>query len=144
MYIVVEITGKKDIVMNYRNYETSIIRAWGVKLMGWPDGIAFVNPSHLGTVADLRRIRDALRDKSCHWKALTAIESKAHEVELQARAAAGEAIQVPHKKRSDFGRKRKTIPGEGSTAADQERPAKRAKKAPAPKSAEYVLESDVE
>ena len=36
MYIVVEITGKKDIVMNYRNHETSIIRVWGVKLVGWP------------------------------------------------------------------------------------------------------------
>ena len=138
------ITGKKGIAMNYRNYQTAIICAWGVKLVGWPNGVQFVNPSHLGTVADLRRIRDALRDKSCYWKALTASESKAHKEELQARAAAGDAIQVPRKQRSDFGRKRKVIPGQGSPAADQERPAKRARKTPAPKSAEYVLESDVE
>ena len=92
--------------------------------MGWPDGVQFVNSSHLGTVADLRRIRDALRDKTCYWKALTATESKAHEEELQARAAAGDAIQVPCKQHSDFGCKRKVIPGQESTAADRERPAK--------------------
>ena len=144
MCITVDITGKKDIVMNYRNYQTAIICVWGVKLVGWPDGIPFTNPSHLGTVADLRRIRDALRDNACYWKALTITESEAHEAELQARAAAGEAIKVPRKKRSDFGRKRKAIPGKGTTVANQERSAKRARNAPAPKSAEYVLDSDVE
>ena len=116
----------------------------GVKRNSWPDGVQFVNPSHLGMVADLQRIHNTLRDKSCYWKAPTASESKAHEEELQARAAAGDAIQVPCKQHSDFGRKHKVIPGQGSPAADQERPAKRARKTPAPKSAEYVLESDVE
>ena len=111
--------------MNYCNYQTAIIHTWGVKLVGWPDGIPFVNPSHLGTVADLRRIRDALRDNACYWKALMATESKMHEAELQAWAAAGEAIKVCRKKHSDFGRKRKAIPEEGTTAANQlERPAK--------------------
>ena len=104
--------------MNYQNYQTAIIHAWGVKLVGWPDGVQFVNPSHLGMVADLWRIHDMLRDKTCYWKALTATESKAHEEELQARAAAGDAIQVPCKQRSDFGRKRKVILGQESTAAD--------------------------
>ena len=116
----------------------------GVKLVGWPDGIPFVNPSHLGMVADLWRIRDALRDKSCYWKALTATESEAHEAELQSQVAAGETIIFPRKKRSNSGHKCKAIPREGTAAANQERLAKRARKAPAPKSAEYVLESNVE
>ena len=99
--------------MNYRNYQTAIIRAWGVKLVGWPDGIPFTNPSHLGTVANLRRICDALRDNTCYWKALTITESEAHEAELQARAAAGKAIKVPRKKRLDFGRNAKPSRGKG-------------------------------
>ena len=110
--------------MNYCNYQTAIIHAWGVKLMGWPDGIPFVNPSHLGTVADLWRIRDVLRDNACYWKALTATESKVHEAELQAWMVAGEAIKVHLKKRLDFGCKRKGIPEEGTTAANQERSSK--------------------
>ena len=143
MCITVAMTGK-DIAMNYHNYQTTIIHAWGVKLVGWPDGIPFVNPSHLGTVADVWRICDALRDKSCYSKALTAIESEAHEAELQLQAAAGETIIFPCKKRLDSGYKCKAIPGEGTAAANQERLAKRARKAPAPKSAEYMLESDIE
>ena len=79
---LVDITGKSNIVMNYLNYETSIVQGWGVKLVGWPDGISFVNPSHLRTVSDLRRIRDALKSKTCYWKALTAKEREDHRAEL--------------------------------------------------------------
>ena len=81
--------------MNYLNYETSIVQGWGVKLVGWPDGISFVNPSHLGTVSDLRRICDVLKSKTCYWTALTAKECEDHQAELRAREAAGENVGVP-------------------------------------------------
>jgi len=80
--------------MNYRNYETSIVGAWGVRLIGWPTGIPFVSPSHLGMVLELRKIRDALKSKFCKWEALSASELQAHEANLQARQAAGEVVKV--------------------------------------------------
>ena len=143
MCIPVDITGKQDIAMNYRNYETSIIRSWGVKLVGWPDGIRFVNPSHLGTVSELRTIRDALKSKTCYWKALTARERKDHETKLQAREAAGETVKIPRKRRSDSGVKLKGILTEGRASSSNTRPTKR-RRGPAPKSNEYVDTSDDE
>ena len=81
---LVNIMGKSNIVMNYLNYKTLIVQGWGVKLVGWPDGISFVNPSHLGMVSDLWRIHDALKSKTCYWTVLTAKEREDHRAELQA------------------------------------------------------------
>ncbi|KIK40520.1 hypothetical protein CY34DRAFT_24772 [Suillus luteus UH-Slu-Lm8-n1] len=47
---LVSITGKKFIVMNYTNYETAIVEAYGVRLIGWPEGVKFISPSNIGTV----------------------------------------------------------------------------------------------
>ena len=111
--------------MNYLNYKTSIVQGWGVELVGWPDGISFVNPSHLGTVSDLRRIRDALKLKTCYWTALTAKERKDHRAELRVHEAAGENVGVPRKKHCDSGvHKHKGTSTEGGGSSSNTRPAK--------------------
>ena len=135
--------GKKDIAMNYRNYETTIIQGWGVKLVGWPDGISFVNPSHLGMVPELQRIHDALKLKTCYWKVLTANERKDHETKLQACEAAGETVKAPRKKCSDSGIKYKGSSKEEDGSSNNIRPAKR-RRGPTPKSSEFVDTSDDE
>jgi hypothetical protein len=141
----VAVTGKKDIMMNYSNYETSIVETYGVRLVGWPLGVKFVNPSNIGTVGDIRKLRDALKARTCYWAALSSAEVKTHASELDARRSAGEAIRKPRKKRSDAGvpRKRKGGPSAGLG------PSKRGKKNPAqpqegPKSSEFVESSDEE
>lgn len=136
-FALVSITGKKDIMMNYRNYETSIIRAWGVRLIGWPSGITFVSPSHLGMVLELQKIHDALKSKSCGWEVLSASELQGHETNLQAHQAVGEVVKVLQKRRSDFGVHK------GKRVSTAERPAKRTRRT-APKSAEHMGSGDDE
>ncbi|KAG1834282.1 hypothetical protein DFJ58DRAFT_869095 [Suillus subalutaceus] len=106
---LVAMTGKKDIAMNYSNYETSVVETYGVRLVGWPHGVKFVNPSNIGTVGDIRKLRDALKTRTCYWAALSPAEVKTHASELDTRRSAGEAVRKPRKKRSDAGvpRKRK-------------------------------------
>jgi hypothetical protein len=77
----VAVTGKKDITMNYSNYETSIVETYGVRLVGWPLGVKFVNPSNIGTVGDIRKLWDALKACTCYWAALSSAEVKTHGVQ---------------------------------------------------------------
>ncbi|KAG1860607.1 hypothetical protein DFJ58DRAFT_778195 [Suillus subalutaceus] len=137
---LVAVTGKKDIAMNYSNYETSVVETY-----------RFVNPSNIGTVGDIRKLRDALKTHTCYWAALSPAEVKTHASELDTRRSAGEAVRKPRKKRSDAGvpRKRKGGPSAGRANKENHRPSKRGKKNPAqpqecPKSAEFVESSDEE
>ncbi|KAG1885846.1 uncharacterized protein F5891DRAFT_969400 [Suillus fuscotomentosus] len=134
--------------MNYTNYETAIVEAYGVHLVGWPEGVDFISPSNIGTVGDIRRLRDALKTRMCSWTTLSPAEVKAHTAELDARWSAGEVVHKPRKKCSDAGvaRKRKVLP---TSNKNNRKSSKRAKEAPArlreaPKSAEFVESSDEE
>ncbi|KAG2342406.1 hypothetical protein BDR05DRAFT_886714 [Suillus weaverae] len=147
----VAVTGKKGIVMNYNNYETSVIETYGVRLVGWPHGVKFTSPSNIGTVGDIRKLRDALKARTCYWTVLSSAEVQAHVSELNTRRSAGEVVRKPRKKRSDAGlpRKRKDGSSAGRASKENHRPSKKAKKNPAqlqegPKSAEYVESSGEE
>ncbi|KAG1786352.1 uncharacterized protein HD556DRAFT_1248400 [Suillus plorans] len=142
----VSVTGKKDIMMNYSNYETAIVETYGVRLVGWPQGVNFTSPSNIGTVGDIRRLRDALKARMCYWTTLSPAEVKAHTAELDARRSAGEVVRKLRKKRSDAGvaRKRKVPP---TTNKENARSLKRTKVTSAqlrdaPKSAEFVESSN--
>ncbi|KAG1846243.1 hypothetical protein DFJ58DRAFT_686603 [Suillus subalutaceus] len=149
---LVAMTGKRDITMNYNNYETAIIETYAVKLVGWPQGIKFTSPSNIGTVGEIRKLRDALKDQTCYWAALTPAEVKVHSAELDARRLAGQVVRQPRKKRSDAGitRKRKAPPTTGQAHKENRRPSKKVKKntsaqhREAPKSAEFIESSDEE
>ncbi|KAG2364138.1 hypothetical protein BDR07DRAFT_1375315 [Suillus spraguei] len=108
------------------NYKTSIIKTYRVRLVGWPHGVKFINPSNIGTV-------------------------KTRMSKLDTHHSAGEAIRKPRKKHSDAGVpwKRKGGPSTGRANKENHRPSKRGKKNPAqlqecPKSAEFVESSDEE
>ncbi|KAG0701647.1 hypothetical protein DFH29DRAFT_1000066 [Suillus ampliporus] len=148
---LVAVTGKKGIVMNYNNYDTVIVEMYGVRLVGWPQGVKFISPSNIGMVGDIRKLRDALKGRTCYWKALTQAEIKAHSAELEARHSAGEVVCKPRKKRSDSGvpRKRKAVPTAGRSDKENQRMLKKAKGTPAqhrqvPKSTEFVESSNKE
>lgn len=136
--------------MNYHNYETAIVETYGVRLVGWPHGVNFISPSNIGTVGDIRKLRDALKARTCYWTVLSPAEIKAHTAELEARCSAGDVVRKPRKKRSDAGvpRKRKAATSTGPSKENQ-RTLKRAKRNSAqlprgPKSAEFVQSSDEE
>ncbi|KAG1781344.1 hypothetical protein EV702DRAFT_927859, partial [Suillus placidus] len=77
-----------------------------------PGSIKFINPSNIGTVGDIHKLRDALKARTCYWTALTPAEVKAHTAELDVHRSAGKVVRQPRKRRSDAGgsRKRKALP----------------------------------
>ncbi|KAG1837872.1 hypothetical protein C8R48DRAFT_622607, partial [Suillus tomentosus] len=91
-------TQNQNIGMNYHNYETAIVETYGVRLVGWPHGVNFISPSNIGTVGDIRKLRDALKARTCYWTVLSPAEIKAHTAELEARCSAGDVVRKPRKK----------------------------------------------
>jgi hypothetical protein len=137
-------TGKKDIAMNYVNYETAVVETYAVQLTGWPPSVKFTSPSNIGMVAEIRKLRDALRAHICSWAVLTPGEVKAYTAKLDARRSAGDVVRQPRKKRSDAGVSRKR-----KAKKDNIGPSKKVKKLSAnhrdaPKSAEFIESSDEE
>ncbi|KIK13558.1 hypothetical protein PISMIDRAFT_34620, partial [Pisolithus microcarpus 441] len=89
------------------NYNTAIVETYGVKLLGWPTGVPFINPSSIGTISEICKLRNSLKSGECRWKKLLKAERNAFSSELEARRASGEVVKKPHKKRSDAGVPRK-------------------------------------
>jgi hypothetical protein len=97
------VTGKKDIMMNYSNYKMSVVKAYGVHLVGWPHSAKFINPSNIGTVGDIHKLQDALKAHMCYWAVQSPAEVKAHVSKLDTHHSAREAVQKLQKKQSDAG-----------------------------------------
>lgn len=93
--------------MNYANYDTAMMQELGVRLTGWPIDLKFANPSEIGTVGEVRKLRDALKSGQCHWQKLTRLQIADHVADLQRRREAGQTVGKPRKKRSDAGTSRK-------------------------------------
>ncbi|KIO07401.1 hypothetical protein M404DRAFT_23904 [Pisolithus tinctorius Marx 270] len=144
-------TNKRNIIMNYLNYERSIILAYGVKLVGWPTDVKFVNPSSIGVISEVIRLRDALCSGACFWKKLSKCERQEFLAQWESRVTAGEAVLKPRKKRADVGvsHKRKA-PSGAELSADKENrsegpPRKRlrgSRKRTLPKSVEFIQDTD--
>ena len=107
--------------MNYHNYETAVVETYGVRLVGWPEGVKFANPSTIGTVPEARKLQDALRGGSCFWKKMSKSELELFIADLDARRTAGETVCKPRKKRSDAGVPRKRKASTGDKESDQPR-----------------------
>ena len=107
--------------MNYHNYETAVVETYGVRLVGWPEGVKFANPSTIGTVPEARKLRDALRGGSCFWKKMSKSELELFITDLDARRTARETVRKPRKKRSDAGVPRKCKASTGDKESDQPR-----------------------
>ncbi|KIK10579.1 hypothetical protein PISMIDRAFT_20261 [Pisolithus microcarpus 441] len=140
-----KITHKKNIVMNYHNYETAIVEMYGVRLVGWPEGVKFANPSVISTVVEARKLRDALRSGSCFWKRLSKNELDLFVTELNSRRVAGDTVRKPRKKRSDAGitRKRKAPIGSKENVQARKK-AHSSHRCNLPKSIEFISTSDEE
>ncbi|KAG1808367.1 uncharacterized protein BJ212DRAFT_1212282, partial [Suillus subaureus] len=89
--------------MNYNNYQTAVVETCAVQLVGWPGSIKFINPLNIGTVGDICKLCDVLKDKTCYWTALMPTEVKAHTAELDVHHSAGDIVCQPCKRCSDAG-----------------------------------------
>jgi hypothetical protein len=104
--ITEEITKKTGLTMSWQHYLQNIKLALKVKLIGWPIDIPFINPSRLGTVDRIRRIRDAVRKREIHWVLLSEDEIEDVEEEV-AQGIADGTLSKRRRQRSDTGKKRK-------------------------------------
>ncbi|EGN92822.1 hypothetical protein SERLA73DRAFT_156763 [Serpula lacrymans var. lacrymans S7.3] len=93
--VVVSVQGPARLAFKY---ETAIVSLHGVKIVGWPTNIPFVNPSAIGIVTEIWQLRDAWRNGTCHWIKLTQSQLKAYRTELEARQNAGEVTRKKRKK----------------------------------------------
>ncbi|KAG2743411.1 hypothetical protein P692DRAFT_201672374, partial [Suillus brevipes Sb2] len=94
---------RRDIQINYTNFSTAIKEKLGIDLRGWPDGIPFQSPTSINDHNALLKLRNALKDGSCHWFRMTPRQREEHSAQLAARRKRGETVGKPRKKRSDAG-----------------------------------------
>jgi hypothetical protein len=116
---------RRDIRINYTNFGTAIKEKLGIDLRGWPESIPFQSPTSINDHTALLKLRDALKDGSCHWFRMSPRQREDYSAHLAARRKKGEVIGKPRKKRSDAGvqckgkengRPRKRARGSGSSA----------------------------
>ncbi|KAF8226330.1 hypothetical protein L208DRAFT_1302540, partial [Tricholoma matsutake] len=98
---------QRNISMSYIKYECDIVTKYKVELLGWPIAVKFANPSEIGTVGDIRQLRQALKVGECKWVAQSRWQQVDHAEKLAAREAAGEPGIKKRKERSDKGKMRK-------------------------------------
>src|SRR5882724_4819215 len=149
------ITQVKYLEMNYANYETSIVQAYGVQLINWPLETGLLSPLQITNTADMHKLCNVLKSGECKWRQLTIMEVEAHASELDAHHAGGEVVTRPRKRRLDAGVKCKRQ--EDGVNTENERPKKqkkdissmkvmgrmvRAKRSQAPVSHEVLSDSD--
>jgi hypothetical protein len=109
----------KNVGMSYVNYERDIVTRYKIKLIGWPPAVKFASPSEIGTVDDIRLLRQALIVGDCKWMVQTRRQQQAHLEALAARVAAGEVIGKKRKQRSDKGKTRKKSSRKGGKAGEK-------------------------
>lgn len=127
------VLGNKKAKMNYVNYQKAIMQDLGVMLRGWPDDVKFANPSEIGTVGEIRRLRGHLKSGQCHWVKMTPSQIKEHAAKLESLREAGQAVGKPRKKRSDAGtsRKRKQPTENQENEEPEPGPSRKRRRAPA-------------
>jgi len=91
--------------MNYVNYDTVIVLAHRVKLVGWPTSLKFANPLEFGVLDDVCTLRDAVKSGACKWVRLTKREASQHQEDLDRGVENGEVVQKKRKTRKDKGTK---------------------------------------
>jgi hypothetical protein len=107
--------------MSYVNYERDIVTKYKVKLTGWPPTVKFASPSEIGTVDDIRLLRQALKVGDCKWMVQTRRQQLAHAEVLAARVAAGEVVGKKRKQRSDKGKTRKKPSKKAGNSSEKHR-----------------------
>jgi hypothetical protein len=78
--------------MQYLNYERDTVLLHGVTLEGWTHP-EWKNPSELGTsLAPLYELHDALKDGTCRFVKLTAVEQAVRQTKYNTQVANGDVV----------------------------------------------------
>lgn len=117
---VEKILNLKNVSMCYVKYDRDIVSKYKVKIVGWPESVKFLNPSQIGTIDEIRKLRQALWVGECKWVAQSRRQQAAHTDMLAAKVAASEHVVKKRKQRSDKGKTR----GKGDKNAAAEKSGK--------------------
>jgi hypothetical protein len=97
--------------MCYKNYERDIVTKHKAELIGWPATIKFANPSEIGTVQEIRKLRQTLKVGECKWIVQSRRQQAAYAEKLAAKEATGGLVVKKRKERSDKGKTRGSLKG---------------------------------
>ena len=96
----------RNVGMCYVNYKRDIMTKHKAEIVGWPTTIKFANPSEIGTVEEIRKLRRALTVGECKWIIQSRGQQVAYAEKLAAKVAAGGLVVKKRKERSDKGKTR--------------------------------------
>ncbi|KAJ7852557.1 hypothetical protein B0H13DRAFT_1904556 [Mycena leptocephala] len=71
----------KKVTMKYGDYD-QLVAAYGVELLGWPEGIPFQSPSNLATVERLKPIHNALQANTLRWEVMSDARKAEHKAAM--------------------------------------------------------------
>lgn len=133
---------KKLVKMSYANYDQRIVETHGCKIIGVDK---LVNPSDIGTLDALQKVRDTWASGSAQWVRLTTSQIEAHMAEVEEARVRNKTPAKVRKQRSDAGQSR----GGKRKASNKEKaqPTKKVKHTRnqlPPKSREVIDSSDEE
>ncbi|KAF8237874.1 hypothetical protein L208DRAFT_1244996, partial [Tricholoma matsutake] len=104
MLMMGAILNLKNIGMSYMKYKQDIVVKYKVELCRWPTMIKFANPSEIGTVNDICKLRQALQAGECKWVAQSRRQQEAYAEKLTGKEASGETVVRKRKERLDKGK----------------------------------------
>lgn len=107
--------------MCYVKYDQNIVTKHKVELVGWPAPIKFANPSEIGNVDDIRKLRQALMVGECKWIVQSRGQQAAYAEKVARKVAAGEQVPKKRKQRSDKGKRRGSKGGKNTSGQGDKR-----------------------
>ncbi|KAJ3739111.1 hypothetical protein DFH05DRAFT_1464208 [Lentinula detonsa] len=92
-----DITGNPNLSMEWEHYEALIVKPWGIKLEGWPEGVKMVTATTLHA-ADVISVYRVVQSRECKWRKLDGRELYHAKKDIDLRIKNGE-LAVPERQR---------------------------------------------
>ncbi|KAG1884119.1 hypothetical protein F4604DRAFT_1575077, partial [Suillus subluteus] len=87
---------RRDICINYTNFDTAMKEKLAIDLKGWPEGVPFQSPTSINDLNALLKVCDALKDGSCRWFHMSLCQQEEYAAKLTVHQKKGEVIGKPH------------------------------------------------
>ncbi|KAG1857941.1 hypothetical protein C8R48DRAFT_606727, partial [Suillus tomentosus] len=97
------IAKRRDICINYTNFDIAMKDKLTIDLKGWPEGVPFQSPTSINDLKALLKVCDALKDGSCRWFHMSPHQREEYAAKLTAHQKKGEVIGKLCKKHADAG-----------------------------------------
>ncbi|KAJ3749676.1 hypothetical protein DFH05DRAFT_1457426 [Lentinula detonsa] len=93
-----EVTKNEKLSMEYDHYEVLLVKEYGVRLVGWPQGVRFLNPHKLHA-SDVIKLYNDIHQKICRWKKLDGREFHEVKKEIELKLKRGELTEPERHRR---------------------------------------------